>query len=94
MTMKKHERLIIQILCELLHIEDSSIIQSHSELRQDLGLDSMTSLIFLMQLEDRISDFKIDPETLTLEDLQTIDSVNAYILTEEKKRQIAGVCDE
>ena len=92
--MNTHEQLITQILRELLHIDEKSVIHSSTELRTDLGLDSMSSLIFLMQLEDKINGFTIDPESLDMDDLLTVSSVNEYILREQKKAQKTEVCYE
>lgn len=92
--MKTHEKLISQILRELLHVEEKTVIHSSTELRADLGLDSMTSLIFLMQLEDKINGFTIDPESLDMDDLLTVSSVNDYIVREQKKAQKVEVCHE
>lgn len=50
-----------------------------TRLKDDLGLDSMTSLTFLMALEETLEGFHVDPETLNMDDLDTIQSITTYI---------------
>lgn len=54
-------------------------IQPEMRLKEEVGLDSMTSLTFLMALEEEIKGFSVDPETLESHDLETIKSVAFYI---------------
>lgn len=48
-------------------------------LRDDIGLDSMATLTFLIVLEDLIDDFAIDANTLEAEHVETIGSVCHYV---------------
>lgn len=66
-------------LVETLNLDSNHGIENHSKLKDDLGLDSMSSLTFLMKLEETIDDFNVDPETLEMEDLMTVESINHYI---------------
>ena len=51
-----------------------------TRLRDELGIDSMTSLTFLMALEDAIDGFFVDAATLEAEHFQTIGSICDYVL--------------
>jgi acyl carrier protein len=53
-----------------------------TRLREDLGIDSMTSLTFLMALEDEIPGFMVDATTLTAEHFQTIGGICAYVVAQ------------
>lgn len=50
-----------------------------TKLRDDLGLDSITSLTFLMALEEEIKGFIVDPETLNMDDLYCVQTIAAYV---------------
>jgi acyl carrier protein len=54
-------------------------VQPEMRLKEEVGLDSMTSLTFLMALEEKINGFSVDPETLESHDLETIKSVALYV---------------
>lgn len=54
-------------------------ISINAKLREDLGLDSMSSLTFLMTLEELIQGFSVDPETLEAKDLESIATVSSYV---------------
>ena len=56
----------------------------NTKLRDDLGLDSVTSLIFLMALEEFIEGFVVDPESIDISDLESIQTVANYV-----ERQLA-----
>ena len=74
------------LVSTLTHITPIEI-EMHHRLREDLRLDSMGSLMFLMKLEENIKGFVADPATLTLQDLETVSSIGNYIrkqLNEEK----------
>ena len=51
-----------------------------TSLRDDLGIDSMTSLTFLMALEDNIPGFVVDAATLEAEHFLSIGSICEYVL--------------
>lgn len=50
-----------------------------TQLRDELGIDSMTSLTFLMALEDQIPGFVVDAATLEAEHFETIGSICRYV---------------
>ncbi len=50
-----------------------------TKLREDIGLDSITSLTFLIALEETIDGFIVDPDTLDMQDLECIQTINQYI---------------
>ena len=66
-------------LAKTLNIKNEASIQPTDRLKEDLGLDSMSSLTFLMTLEETINGFVVDPDTLGVERLQTVGSITAYI---------------
>ncbi|MDP1574042.1 MAG: hypothetical protein Q8L78_03790 [Coxiellaceae bacterium] len=66
-------------LAASLNFLDTSKILMHHRLRNDLQLDSMSSLMFLMKLEENIPGFLVDPETLQMSDLETVSSVVNYV---------------
>lgn len=73
------EILVKNALASTLNFSDIASIHNNHHLRNDLHLDSMGSLMFLMRLEETISGFCVDPETLQLKDLETVSSVVHYI---------------
>lgn len=73
------ELLVKEALASTLQIHDYTQIQSNQNLKRDLRLDSMSSLMFLMRLEENIDGFFVDPETLKNSDLETVDSVIQYV---------------
>lgn len=54
-------------------------ITLNTKLREDLGLDSITSLTFLMALEEVIEGFIVDPETLNMDDLECVQTIAKYV---------------
>ena len=73
------EQLVIKALAKILKINDQSSIKSSDKLKDDLGLDSMSSLTFLMELEDLITGFSVDPDTLDGESLSTVHTITQYV---------------
>lgn len=71
-----------QALIKVLALEPGFEIKPHFKLRDDLGLDSMTSLMFLMTLEEAIDGFVVNPNTLEIENLETVESITNYVLSE------------
>jgi acyl carrier protein len=53
-----------------------------TSLKEELGIDSMTSLTFLMALEDNIEGFVVDANTLEAEHFQTIGSICGYVISQ------------
>ena len=72
-------------LAEILKISDLESIQLESKLRDDLGLDSMSSLTFLIALEESIAGFNVNPDTLETNHLETVASIVDYVLQEIAK---------
>lgn len=66
-------------LIKVLKLNQGTELLAQSKLKDDLGLDSMSTLSFLMILEESIDGFVIDPDTLDTNHLDTVDSVMSYI---------------
>jgi acyl carrier protein len=71
--------LVKRILAEVTHDDAVLGMDLDTRLREELGIDSMTSLTFLMALEDRIPGFVVDAATLEAEHFQTIGSICQYV---------------
>lgn len=84
--MESTSELVIKALAITLKLNDMNIQENHL-LKEDLGLDSMSSLTFLMQLEDMIPGFIVNPDTLDTESLSTVSTITHYV--ENQLRQIA-----
>lgn len=50
-----------------------------TSLKDELSIDSMTSLTFLMALEDAIENFVVDADTLEAEHFDTIGTICEYV---------------
>jgi acyl carrier protein len=72
---------INKALCDTLNLPVENIIKENTRLC-DLGLDSMSTLSFLMALEDGINDFVVDPDRLDTKDLETVGTVISYVSSE------------
>jgi diaminopimelate decarboxylase/acyl carrier protein len=68
-----------QALVKTLTLSCADHITMQTRLKEDLGLDSMSSLTFLMALEDSIDGFLVNPDTLDLTDLIDVGSISDYI---------------
>lgn len=66
-------------LATTLNFSDVANIKLSNHLRKDFQLDSMSTLMFLMKLEESIDGFYVDPETLEMRDLETVSSIVSYI---------------
>lgn len=73
------EHIVKHALASTLHFSDIASINNNHRLREDLQLDSMSSLMFLMKLEENVEGFFVDPETLDMKDLATVSSVVRYV---------------
>lgn len=73
------EVLVKNALASALSFTNSESIDISSHLKNDLQLDSMSSLMFLMKLEETIDGFYVDPETLEMRDLETVSTIVNYI---------------
>ncbi|OGO92643.1 MAG: hypothetical protein A3F10_00330 [Coxiella sp. RIFCSPHIGHO2_12_FULL_42_15] len=72
-------------LIKVLNLDSNKNIISTTRLKEDLGLDSMSSLTFLMALEESIIGFIVDPETLESNHLETLDTITEYVLLQLKE---------
>ena len=77
--MQNINQLVVQTLAETLKLNDVSKIKMDDNLRDDLGLDSMSSLTFLINLEERITGFHVDPDTLGADYLSTVNAIIDYV---------------
>ena len=73
------EMLVKNALASALSFSNTESINISSHLKNDLQLDSMSSLMFLMKLEETIDGFYVDPETLEMRDLETVNTIVNYI---------------
>lgn len=71
--------IIKNILAKELNVESLDELNVSTSLRDELGLDSMATLTFLMSLEDNIENFTIDANTLEGHHVQTIGSICEYV---------------
>jgi acyl carrier protein len=71
-----------KVLSEVIANDEIFDLSDYSSLKEDVGLDSMTSLTFLMALEDKL-DFTVDPSTLRASDFDNIMSICGYIRTQK-----------
>ena len=77
---------VIQTLVETLKLKDASQVKMEDNLRDDLGLDSMSSLTFLINLEEKIAGFHVDPDTLDADYFLTVGAMTNYV---EKQLSLA-----
>jgi acyl carrier protein len=73
------EQRVKNALVSALNLKNDRVISMQSYLKQDLQLDSMSSIMFLMRLEETIDGFFVDPETLEMRDLETVESIVRYV---------------
>ena len=66
-------------LTTTLKIPKEQEIDVQASLKENYGLDSMSSLTFLMALEDSVKGFFVNVETLEERDLQNAMSVAEYV---------------
>jgi diaminopimelate decarboxylase/acyl carrier protein len=78
----EHSELLSRVIDALAHeirADPGERFEAEMSLRDDVGLDSMSILTFLMSLEDRVPGFTVDAETLESRHVQTIDSICQYV---------------
>lgn len=80
-------KLVISALAKTLSIEHSEKIHMNDKLKEDLGLDSMSSLTFLMALEETIDGFFVDPDTLDMDYLNSVATITDYVNKQIKLKQ-------
>jgi acyl carrier protein len=78
-----------KVLSEVISNDEILGLSESASLKEDVGLDSMTSLTFLMALEDKL-EFTVDPSTLKASDFDSILSICAYIQS-QKQQNVAVV---
>jgi acyl carrier protein len=76
-------------LIEVLNLSQETEVLGTTKLKDNLGLDSMSSLTFLVTLEENIEGFKVDPDTLQMTDLETVDTIANYVCRELKPASYA-----
>lgn len=72
-------RTVRRVLAEITRNDAVLTMDPDTTLRDDLGIDSMTSLTFLMALEDSIDRFTVDAETLEADHFRTIATICEYV---------------
>jgi acyl carrier protein len=69
-------------LAQTLNLDTPHTINEQGKLKDDYGLDSMSSLTFLTTLENLIPNFVINPDTLEVWHLDTPNTVADYVIQE------------
>lgn len=59
-------------------------IHINSHLKNDLGIDSLSSMFFLTYLEDNIPGFEVNAETIEAKNFNTLETIYNYVLSEMK----------
>ncbi|MCK8520307.1 phosphopantetheine-binding protein [Aquimarina sp. D1M17] len=57
-------------------------IQLDSHLKNDLGIDSLSSMFFLTYLEDNINGFVVNADTIEARHFNTLQTIYDYVLFE------------
>ena len=57
-------------------------IQLESHLKNDLGIDSLSSMFFLTYLEDNIPGFEVNADTIEAKHFNTLQTIYDYIQSE------------
>ncbi len=57
-------------------------IQLDSHLKNDLGIDSLSSMFFLTYLEDNINGFVVNADTIEARHFNTLQTIYDYVLSE------------
>lgn len=78
-----------RVLADVTHNDAVLDMDLDTQLREDLGIDSMTSLTFLMALEDAVDGFFVDATTLEADHFQTIGSIYEYVRAQLSAAKIA-----
>lgn len=82
MTLPTHDTISIQVkkaLIQTLNLNPSEQVDANAKLKDTYGLDSMTSLTFLLAVEEAIPEFEVNPDTLEADHLETLNSVIEYV---------------
>ncbi|GGU52466.1 hypothetical protein GCM10009504_06600 [Pseudomonas laurentiana] len=70
---------LVGILRRVLNLPETLLVVPDSHLRNQLGLDSLTSMELLVSLEDEIEGFFVNPDTITPGHFNTVASLAQYI---------------
>ncbi|MBH3428402.1 phosphopantetheine-binding protein [Pseudomonas alkylphenolica] len=73
------QRQLSDILRVVLNLSADTVVDADSRLRDDLGLDSLTSMELLISLEDELEGFFVNPDTITPGHFNTVASLAGYI---------------
>lgn len=60
--------------------KEQIVIDSH--LKNDLGIDSLSSMFFLTYLEDNIQGFVVNADTIEARHFNTVQTIFEYVLSE------------
>ena len=83
-----YQQIVVQVreaLAKTLNIALDDEIHVKAKLKEDLGLDSMSSLSFLLELEETIQGFSVDPDTLESSHLETVESIANYVIEQQEQ---------
>ncbi|WP_425274863.1 acyl carrier protein [Pseudomonas aegrilactucae] len=78
---------LVEILRAVLKLPASTEVRADSHLRDQLGLDSLTSMELLVSLEDEIEGFFVNPDTIAPGHFNTVSTLAHYI---DAHRQVAA----
>jgi len=70
---------VIDSLRKALSISEEKDVNINSHLRDDLGLDSLSSMELLVYLEDKIPDFFVNPDTIEARNFNTVSTLSDYV---------------
>lgn len=74
-------------LQQALDLNENTEISMTAKLKDDLGLDSMSSLTFLITLEENIEKFTVNPESLEMSDLESVETISNYVFNQVNYEQ-------
>jgi len=60
--------------------KEQILLDAH--LKNDLGIDSLSSMFFLTYLEDNIVDFEVNADTIEARHFNTLQTIFEYVLSE------------
>jgi len=75
-------KIVTKGLIEVLEIDSKKKVELNSHLRDDLGLDSLSSMEFLVYLEDEIKGFVVNAETIEAKSFNTVETISNYVYSE------------
>ena len=76
--------IVKRVLADITNDEAVLSMGPHTLLKEELGIDSMTSLTFLMALEESVDGFVVDADTLEPEHFNTIGTICDYVFSQLK----------